>query len=131
MCWKIGESFVKVSGKSDAFYGQNYRKMKAAEQSRNAAGKYAEAARRYLERVNIKEPKTRALYESGKLSDGHIHARAQRRTVKLFLSHLHAVWYWQVHGRHAPLPYAITHLSHDGYIEVPNPPWPTGKGPVG
>ena len=50
--------------------------------------------------------------------------RARRKAVKLFLSHLHEVWFY-IHtgGQRAPRPYAIEHLGHAHYIEVPNAPW--------
>jgi hypothetical protein len=37
LCWKIGESFVKLSGREDAFYGQVYKKRKAYEIERDLA----------------------------------------------------------------------------------------------
>jgi hypothetical protein len=49
------------------------------------------------------------------LTDGHIHARAKRKTVKLFLSH-----YWLIARKQAGLdtrsPYAIDHLEHQHFI---------------
>lgn len=44
LCWKIGESFVKVSGHEDAFYGRLYLERKALEEQRNAAKAFAEQA---------------------------------------------------------------------------------------
>jgi len=40
--------------------------------------------------------------------------------VKLFLSHLHAVWYENETGKKAPVPYAIAHLNHAHLIEPPH-----------
>jgi hypothetical protein len=90
LCWKLGDSFVKVSGKKDAVYGKLYGQFKRDEVSRNENGHYAEAAARELASKKFKlDTVTRKRLEQGKLSDGHLHARACRRTVKLFLSH-----YW-------------------------------------
>lgn len=117
LCWKLGESFVKVSGKSEATYGRLYTQFKAEEISRNDGGVYAGAAARELETKNIQEKKTRDTLKSGRLIDGHLHARAKRRTVKIFLSH-----YWtkarEARGLPVREPYAIAILHHDGKIEV-------------
>src|SRR5206468_1575636 len=44
LCWKAGESFVKVSGKDGATYGKLYAQFKREEIARNESGKYAAAA---------------------------------------------------------------------------------------
>lgn len=46
------------------------------------------------------------------LPPAHIHARAKRFAVKIFLSNLHEVWYEQHHGEPAPAPYPFAHLGH-------------------
>jgi hypothetical protein len=97
LCWKLGESFVKVCGKDDAFYGKLYIDFKAEEVRRNEAGLYAAAAKHELATKKFKKEDsvTKMRLLSGKLSDGHLHSRAKRRAVKIFLSH-----YW-VKGREA------------------------------
>ena len=55
--------------------------------------------------------------QKGILPDGHIHARAKRYAVKLFLAHLHSVWYEIEFGREPPLPYAIAILGHAHHIK--------------
>ena len=45
LCWKLGESFVKVSGSEDAFYGQEYAKRKKFEIDRNEQGYYKDHAK--------------------------------------------------------------------------------------
>lgn len=52
------------------------------------------------------------------LSDGHRDARARRKTVKLFLSHLYEMWY-QVKGLEPPKTYAEEHLGHVHHIPPP------------
>lgn len=112
LCWKLGESFVKVSGKPDATYGKLYVQFKADELSRNENGQYASAAKRELENKKFKDDTlTRKRLEAGKLSDGHLHSRAKRRTIKIFLAH-----YW-LRGREArglPVsdPYVFTVGGH-------------------
>jgi hypothetical protein len=117
LCWKAGESFVKVSGKEDAVYGKLYAQFKAEEIRRNDGGLYNEAAARELSTKKFRQEDsvTKKRLLEGKLSDAHLHARAKRRAVKIFLSH-----FWTV-GREArglPLrePYAIAILGHDGKI---------------
>jgi hypothetical protein len=54
------------------------------------------------------------------LPPAHIHARAKRFAVKLFLSHYWEVLYWLHHKKEPPKPYAIQHLGHADYIAPPN-----------
>lgn len=115
LCWKLGESFVKVSGKEGAVYGKLYGEFKAEEQKRNEAGQYAAAAALELSSKKITDAHTKAVLQSGRLIDGHLHSRAKRRAVKIFLAH-----YW-TKGREARnlevrKPYAIQILGHDGEI---------------
>lgn len=55
------------------------------------------------------------------LPPGRIHERAKRYAVKLFLAHLHEVWYRAAFDREPPLPYPIAHLGHAHKIEPPQP----------
>ena len=119
LCWKIGDSFVKFSGRKDCFYGQVYRSRKAFELERDAAGGHAQQAAETLERRNIRDKETRAIYEAGRLPAGRLDLRARRVAVKLFLSHWHAEAYRQHFGTEPPLPYAITQLGHGHYIPAP------------
>lgn len=54
------------------------------------------------------------------LPPARIQLRSQRYAVKMFLSHLHQVWYEQEFKKPAPLPFAIAHLHHVDYIPPPN-----------
>lgn len=113
LCWKIGESFVKVSGYDDAFYGKIYVQRKEQEQARNDAGELADQAAKALETKNIgKSTEAYKHYSSGKLPPAHIHARAKRYAVKLFLSHWHEIAYREKYGTAPPLPYPIAQLGH-------------------
>lgn len=124
LCWKAGDSFVKVSNREGAFYGHEYRRRKEIEVAKNEAGELADAAKDKLDNFKLRDKKTIAIYESGKLPDGHVDARARRATVKLFLSHVHAVMYWFHYGELPPRPYALEHLvGHIHMIQVPNAPW--------
>lgn len=110
LCWKIGESFVKNKGRDGCFYGQLYDQRKAYEAKINERGGYADQAAAILKSRPTHKQKT--IYAEGKLPDGHIHARSKRYAVKLFLAHLHEVWYRHEYGKAPPLPYPIAHLGH-------------------
>jgi hypothetical protein len=122
VAYKIGESFVKVSGNPDAYYGQLYKRRKELETARNLNGEYKEQAAAELASKNYtKGTVTRNALEAGQLSAAHIHARARRYAVKIFLSHLHEVMYKTILGKNPPAPFAIAILNHAHRLEVPNP----------
>lgn len=118
LCWKIGESFVKVSNKEDAVYGQLYKKRKDEYIERNLTGGFKDLAEKYL--ANKTYSKTTEAYKAyieGKLPDAHIHAMAKRYAVKMFLSHLHHVWYVKHYGEEPPKPFVIEHMGHADWIK--------------
>lgn len=119
LCWRIGDSFVKVSGRDDAYYGQVYRERKKLEVERNEAGLFADQAKASLEARNIKDKALKATYEAGLLPPGRLDLRARRYAVKLFLSAYHEVAYRAEFGTEPPLPYPIAHLGHAHYIAPP------------
>jgi len=127
LCWKIGESFVKVKNHESDIYGKIYDMRKRLEEERNEAGLFADQAKSKLERYKI-DKKTEAYkaYSKGKLPPGHIHSRAKRYAVKLFLAHYHHVSYELYHGKPPPKPFVIEHLGHAHYKAPPNWPmyWP-------
>jgi hypothetical protein len=118
LCWKAGQSFCKVSGKENATYGKLYVQFKAEEIRKNEGGLYVEAAKRELEKKKFKQDDsvTKKRLLAGKLSDAHLHARATRRTVKLFLAHYYMVGR-EARGLPMRRPYAEQVLHHDGIIE--------------
>jgi len=123
LCWKLGESFVKTSGHDASFYGPIYAQRKTLEEERNARGELAEQAAETLKRKRIgKDTIAYSHYIEGRLPPAHIHARAKRWAVKLFLSHYHHVAHVVEHGTEPPVPYAIAHLGHAHYLAPPN--WP-------
>jgi hypothetical protein len=111
LCWKIGQSFMKLSNRDDCFYGQAYRARKQFEIERNESGGNAETAKALLPKFN-KNTEAYKHLSAGKLPPAQIDARARRWAVKLFLSHLQAKW-WELHtGKPAPKPYVIDQLGH-------------------
>jgi len=122
LCWKIGESFVKVSAHEDAFYGQLYVQRKAQEIERNERGDFREQAATTLQEKKFKaDTEAKKHYEAGRLPPAHIHARAKRYAVKLFLAHYHEVAYRLEYRTDPPVPYPIAILGHAHKIEVPQP----------
>ncbi len=121
LCWKMGESFVKVSNNDKDVYGQIYKQRKESEQAKNENGDYAGQAKEKLEKFKIgKKTEAYKYYIDGKLPPAHIQARAKRYAVKLFLSHLFEVWYELENGKKPPNPYPIDILNHAHKIEPPN-----------
>ena len=123
LSWKIGESFVKVSNHDEDIYGHVYAERKELEIQRNDAGLFADQAKDKLERFKIgKDTDAYKAYSTGKLPPAHIHSRAKRYAVKLFLAHYHHVAYEVEYETPPPKPYVIQHLKHAHYIAPPN--WP-------
>lgn len=123
LCWKIGQSFVKVSNNDSDFYGKLYKQRKSLEIERNEAGQFAEQASRILTEKKIgKETDAYKAYSQGKLPPAHIQQRAERYAVKLFLSHWHQVAFFAEFNALPPKPYALSILGHADEIQVPN--WP-------
>jgi hypothetical protein len=122
LCWIAGESFTKVSGYEDAFYGQIFRQRKEFEVEKNAAGHYAEQAARQLAAKKYgDDTKARSALSAGHLPDAQINLRAQRYAVKMFLSHLHHVWHEIATGSPPPKPYILTpEGGHAHFIAPPN-----------
>lgn len=126
LCWKIGESFVKVQANENDVYGKIYVERKALERERNEGGAFADQAAAALAAKKYrKETFARAAYEAGRLPDAHIHARARRYAVKLFLAHFHHVSYEVHYGTPPPKPYIIEHGGHTHYLAPPN--WPMSE----
>jgi len=148
LCWKIGESFVKVKGKDADVYGKIYESRKVAEVARNLAGEFEDQARRKLTRFKIGKttdaypwyagcytaeqariavasakpiPLVKGLVDSGlpMLPPGHLHARAKRYAVKLFLAHWHHVAFLERYKKEPPKPYI---LEHGGHVHMIAPP---------
>lgn len=118
LCFKIGESFIKQQGREADIYGKLYLQRKGYEQMLNDAGAYAEQAAAALVKRNFrKDTVARPIYELGKLPPAHLHARARRWCVKLFLSHWHAEAYRQHYHKEPPLPYPLGIMGHAHVVD--------------
>jgi Transposase IS116/IS110/IS902 family len=118
LLWKIGQSFVKVSGSEGSLYGRLYRERKELEIERNEALLFVDQAKQALREANYgADTVARAYYEKGMLPPARIQQRAERYATKLFLSHLHHEMYLAHYGTPPPLPYVITVLGHAHVLE--------------
>lgn len=125
LCFLIGESFVKVSGNPRDIYGQVYKRRKEMETAMNEAGRYADQAAASLATKKYgADTEARKHYEAGRLPPARIHMRAKRYAVKLFLSHLFDVMWWNEYGTAPPKPYILTEAGrhHTQFLAPPN--WP-------
>lgn len=121
LLWKIGESFVKVSGYDDDVYGHVYAERKALETAANERGAFAQQAEEALKRKKFgDDTKAKAIYLTGKLPPAHIHARSKRYAVKLFLSAYQEVAYFTRYGVLPPRPWVIEHGGHVHQFAVPH-----------
>jgi hypothetical protein len=121
LCWKVGESFVKQSGRDNDIYGHLYIERKVYEEKRNESGGNSEAVERDKARYG-KDTEAYKAIKAGRLPQAQIHARAKRWAVKLFLAHYHHVGYVMLHDRPPPKPYVIEHMGHVKYLGPPNFP---------
>lgn len=123
LCWKIGKSFVKVSGLESDVYGKIYVDRKIQEAEKNERLEFKDQAAEILKTKKIdKKTDAFAAYSTGKLPPAHIHARAKRYAVKLFLAHYHHVAFRLQFGIDPPKPYVIEHLGHVHFVQPPNFP---------
>jgi hypothetical protein len=120
--FKLGESFVKVQNNEKDVYGKLFAERKAIEQAKNDAGEFKEQAEAVLATKKI-DKKTDAYkaYSVGKLPPAHIHARARRWAVKIFLSHYHQVAYKMHFGVEPPAIFAIAILGHAHELKIEAP----------
>lgn len=145
LCFLIGDSFMKHRSNEKCFYGHLYEERKKREWRYNLEGRYADQARISLETKKYREDSgAKAWYKGaycsvqfssppkGVLADennpgvlmlppGRIELRARRWAVKLFLSHLHEIWYKYEYGVAPPNPFAFSILKHSEahYISPP------------
>jgi hypothetical protein len=137
LCWKCSESFVKTSGLESDTYGKLYIERKVFEQTRNDSGALADQAAAKLVKFKIgKDTDAYKAYSTGKLPPAHIHARAKRWAVKLFLSHYQEAAFFAHYGVLPPRPYILTREGgHAHDIQPPNmhviPGWAEARAKAG
>ena len=150
ICWKIGESFVKVRNRDSDIYGKIYYQRKSLEWANNARGNLKDVALQASERVGkdtdayvwysgqvhknalreyqaksgqqIKEILTKLEEGTGTpmLAPGHIEARAKRYATKRFLSHYYHVAHLLEYGIAPAPPYGVTLHGHSHFDPPPH-----------
>lgn len=124
LCWIAGDCFVKFSNHPKQYYGTIYNERKAWETARNERCEYRGQAEQSLAVKRFgAETEARKHYEAGQLPPARLHMRALRYSVKLFLSHLHHVMYWDFYDAPPPVPYSFEHAAGDHRHFVPVPNW--------
>jgi len=116
LAFHIGECFKRASNHPDCFYGRIYRDSKALLGARNDAGANAERAKVFV----TKSADVKATLATGKLPDGNLDRQACNYAVKIFISHLHAVMFWDKFKKPPPKPFAISILGHAHEIKIPH-----------
>ena len=109
VCWLLGGDLIKARGKYYDYYLQE--KAKHIERFKQQGCQIVPAAK--LPRENGKK-----VEKDGYISEGHIHAMALRKMIKLFLQHLWLEWR---KGEGLPIsePYVSAKLGHTHIID----PW--------
>lgn len=120
IAWFIGQSFTRFKGLDSCWYGKRFEERWAYEKQRNESGGNADRAKHELASKNWRDDTvTRKALEAGRLSDGHILARAQRWTAKLFLSHFQQVLWETTFQKPCVKPWAIEHGGHAHLLAPP------------
>ena len=117
ICWHLGQCAKRISFRPEAFYGQLYLERKELIVRRNENGEFAERAKTFVTRSKeVKE-----ILAEGKLPAGNLDSQACNFVAKIFLSHLHALMYWDYYERKVPpKPFAMAILGHVHEIAIPN-----------
>jgi hypothetical protein len=118
LTFHLGQSFKRNHNRADCFYGKLYEIKKAKLIARNEAGGFKEKAAVFHLKDGTKENK--ALLKNGMVPPFYIDTIACTYAVKIFLSHLHAVMFWDHYHRAPPRPFAIAHLNHGHEIKIPD-----------
>jgi hypothetical protein len=122
--WNLGQVFKK---NPDSFYGQRYRFKKEYYKNKNEAGDFSERAAKDKSKYNKSTDAYKHCSE-GHLPPAHIDSMACRDAAKLFLAHVHEIW-WKMErpNEPAPKPYPIQYMGHVHYIAPPQPEEPSKR----
>lgn len=114
LVYRMGECFVKFQNRPDCQYGKLLAFKKAELIAQNEAGKFKDFADRELKERGEKMAHTERIkhWREGKLSPGHIHDRARRWVVKLFMAHIHRAMHLDFYGKEPPKPFILTTPNH-------------------
>lgn len=109
MCWRLGSSLLKAKGNFYDYY--NAQKERYLEQCQSQGVKVVPA-------TGLPKRDGKRYEPDGVISEGHVHNRALRKMIKLFLACLWLSWR-EAEGLPVTEPYSIGVLKHDSMIS----PW--------
>ena len=116
ICWHTGNCIMRTHKAEESFYGKLYKQQKELVIERNERGQYAERAKIfYTNSITVKN-----ILKQGKLPPFNLDAQARRFAVKIFLSHLQAVMWWDKYGVPPVGIFAKVILGHAHEIKIPN-----------
>ncbi len=115
LCYHLGECIKRTYKAKNSFYGPIYASRKKFVQERNETGHNAERAKTF----RTTSAEVRKKLAAGMLPDGNLDRQACNYVAKIFLSHLHAVMYWDRYNQPPPKPFAISILGHAHEIRIP------------
>lgn len=149
LCWKLGQSFVYVSGDEDAFYARLYKQRKQDEWAKNLSGAFVKTCAETLDKKNFEPGTQTASFYLGLLSPSEIKkyldagksipptlmetnigderpmlppGRIQLRAQRYAVKIFLSSLHevWRKHaGLDVPLPYPLAHMGHVHKIEIP------------
>ena len=124
--YRMGESFVKFQNRPACFYGKLFAEKKRTIAEANLAGEYrAVAEAEIAAKPKMTHTERWKHWHAGQIAPAHVHDRARRWTVKMFLSHLHHVMYRDYFDRDPPAPYIFEHPNGSDHRHLLLPPlWP-------
>ena len=130
LCFKAAMSFALTAGKkledgtidttNASYYGKLYRLRREYENAHNTPEHHAEYCKLTLASKNYeRDTIAKKCYLEGIFPPAHIDMRARRWTARMFLAHLHEVWFEEFYKQPAPIPYAQKYLDHVHVIKPP------------
>jgi hypothetical protein len=114
--WMIGQSFTAFAEHDMCKYGHLFKERLEFETDMNTAYEYKPLADTYLTKKLYKTEAAREWLETGRLHPEHIAERSRRHVVKIFLAHLHHVWYLEHFKSDPPKPFTNPDLHYSLFI---------------
>lgn len=115
ICYHLGQCIMRTH-EEGSLYGQLYKSRKELVVKRNEAGQYKERAKTFF----TNSAYVKAILKKGMLPPNNLDSQARNYAVKIFLSHFHALMYWNAYGIAPARPYEIEVLGYEGIIKIPD-----------
>jgi hypothetical protein len=110
--WLIGQSFTTFAEHELCKYGHLYNERLEYETDMNTCYEYKELANSYLTKQLYRTESAKEWLETGRLHPEHIAERSRRHVVKIFLAHMHHVWYRAEFNTEPPKPFTNPDLHY-------------------